>query len=95
MTDWWTAPEHFDPERFSAERQEHKRHPGQFVPFGGGAHMCIGLHFGDMEVKALLHQLVLQFAWQVPANYTMAVNFTSLPRPADHLPVSLMRIATR
>ncbi len=95
MTDWWTAPEHFDPERFSAERQEHKRHPGQFVPFGGGAHMCIGLHFGDMEVKALLHQLVLQFTWQVPANYAMAVNFTSLPRPSDHLPVMLTRIATR
>lgn len=92
MSEWWTAPEHFDPERFGPARQEHKRHPGQFVPFGGGAHMCIGLHFGDMEVKALLHQLVLQFAWQVPADYTMAVNFTSLPRPSDHLPIRLQRI---
>ncbi len=93
MPSLWTRPSQFDPDRFMDARQEHKGHPYQFVPFGGGAHMCIGLHFGDMEVKAILHQLVQNFRWSVPADYEMPVNFTSLPTPGDKLPVTLTRIS--
>ena len=28
------------------------------VGFGGGAHLCIGQHFADMEVKSVMHQLL-------------------------------------
>ncbi len=43
MAEHWTNPDHFDPERFSPERAEHKRHSFQWLPFGGGAHKCLGL----------------------------------------------------
>lgn len=92
MKEWWTQPEKFDPERFSAERAEHKRHPYQYVPFGGGAHKCIGLHFAEMQVKAILHQVLQQYQWSVPENYTMPINFTTLPIPKDGLPVDLKRV---
>lgn len=89
LPEWWTDPERFDPDRFSPERAEHKRHPYLFVPFGGGAHMCIGLHFAEMEVKAILHQIVRRYRWTLPHGYRMPINFTSLPTPADGLPVAL------
>jgi cytochrome P450 len=92
MPEYWTEPLRFDPERFSEARAEDKQHPFLFVPFGGGAHKCIGLHFGEMEVKAVLHQLLLRFRWSVPDGYEMQQDFTSLPIPKDRLPVRLERL---
>ncbi len=92
MKEWWVNPEQFDPERFTEARSEHKKHPYQYVPFGGGAHMCIGLHFAEMQVKAILHHVVQRYRWSVPAGYDMPVDFTSLPVPGDKLPVKLERL---
>lgn len=89
MDEWWTRPTEWDPERFSDARQEHRRHPFQFVPFGGGAHTCIGMHFAEMQVKAILLQLVQRWRWSVPHGYEMPVDHTALPIPADGLPVRL------
>lgn len=92
MSKWWPNPERFDPDRFSEARSEQKGHPYQYVPFGGGAHMCIGLHFAEMQVKAIMHQVVQRYRWSVPADYTMPINFTTLPSPKDKLPVRLEQV---
>lgn len=92
MPEYWSHPECFDPERFSPERAEDKQHPFLFVPFGGGAHKCIGMHFGEMEVKATMHQILLNFEWSVPTDYRMEQDWTSLPIPRDRLPLHLTRI---
>ena len=89
MPQYWQEPERFDPERFVDARREDKVHPFAWMPFGGGAHKCIGLHFADMQVKAILHQVLRRFRWQVDANYIMPIDNTSLPAPADKLPVTL------
>lgn len=89
MKEFWNNPYQFDPDRFSEERREDKVHPYAWVPFGGGAHMCIGLHFADLQVKAILHQVLLRFKWSVKPDYKMPVDMTSLPVPADKLPVKL------
>ena len=57
MEPWWNDPDTFDPDRFAEPRREDKSHRYAWAPFGGGAHKCIGLHFGGMEVKAILHQM--------------------------------------
>ncbi|MES2918381.1 MAG: cytochrome P450 [Pseudomonadota bacterium] len=92
MPQWWSDPERFDPERFAEGRAEHKRHPYQYVPFGGGAHMCIGLHFAEMQVKTILHHVLRRHAWSVPPGYIMPADFTTLPVPADKLPVRLRKL---
>ncbi|MDX1694855.1 MAG: cytochrome P450, partial [Ketobacteraceae bacterium] len=92
MHEYWTRPFTFDPERFSEQRREDKNHPYCYVPFGGGAHMCIGLHFADLQVKAILHQVLLNYRWRVPKSYRMPIDHTSLPVPGDKLPVSLERL---
>jgi cytochrome P450 len=89
MPEHWQQPLKFDPGRFADPRAEDKAHPFLWVPFGGGAHKCIGLHFGEMEVKAVLHQILLKFRWTVPDGYEMKQDFTSLPIPKDRLPVRL------
>ncbi|NKY58330.1 cytochrome P450, partial [Nocardia flavorosea] len=90
--DLWTAPETFDPDRFSDERAEDKTHRYAWMPFGGGVHKCIGLYFGQMEVKTIMHNLLLTHEWSVPAGYTWQLDYTALPVPRDGLPVRLKKI---
>ncbi len=86
LDDVWENPHAFDPERY--ERGEGRN---AWLPFGGGVHKCIGLYFGGMEVKALLHQMLLNFTWSVPDDYHLDMDYSSLPRPRDGLKVNLVR----
>lgn len=89
MPEYWREPERFDPERFATPREEHRQHPFLWVPFGGGAHKCIGMHFGELEIRQVMHQMMLRFRWSVPDDYRIHQDFTSLPVPRDHLPIRL------
>ncbi|MDI2027142.1 cytochrome P450 [Saccharopolyspora sp. TS4A08] len=89
--DHWSNPFDFDPERFAEGRREDKSHRFAWVPFGGGAHKCIGLHFGTLEVKALLHEMLRGYTWTVPRGYEVKWDYVSLPVPVDGLPVELRR----
>jgi cytochrome P450 len=55
-------------------------------------HKCIGLYFGGMEVKAVLHQLLRRYRWSVEPGYQMPIDWKSLPVPRDRLPVRLARL---
>jgi cytochrome P450 len=92
LAEYWPEPERFDPERFAADRREDKVHPHAWVPFGSGVHKCIGLHFGGMEVKAVMHRMLRSYRWSVPPGYEMPVDWKSLPIPRDRLPVRLERL---
>jgi cytochrome P450 len=89
MEPWWQDPDVFDPERFTPERAEDQSHKYAFTPFGGNVHKCIGMHFGAMEVKAILHQLLLSHRWTVPAGYEPVIDYGTGPYPADGLPIEL------
>lgn len=89
---WWSAPEQFDPERFSPARAEHRRHPFAWAPFGGGAHMCLGLHFAEMQVKAVLLSMLGQIQWSVPQGYTPRYAFAPIAKPRDGLPIRVRRL---
>jgi cytochrome P450 len=89
MEPWWRDPDTFDPERFSEERREDAVHKYAWVPFGGGVHKCIGMHFGSMEVKAFLHQLLLRNRWHVAPDYEPVLDYGTGPFPADGLPIVL------
>ncbi len=93
--EWWPNPEVWDPERFSPERREDKVHRFAWAPFGGGAHKCIGLYFGGMEVKSIMHQLLLRFEWSVPEDYHLQLTYGTGPQPADGLPIDMRRRAVK
>jgi cytochrome P450 len=92
MAEWWSEPARFDPERFARGRAEHERHPYQFIPFGGGAHMCIGYRFAELQIKAILYQLVRRYRWSIPSGYVMPEQQAPIAKPRDGLPVTIERL---
>ncbi|MCW2782341.1 MAG: cytochrome [Marmoricola sp.] len=88
---YWTEPETFDPDRFGPERHEEKSHRNAWIPFGGGAHKCIGMLFGTLEAKAILHEMLRTYRWTVPEGYEVQWDSTALPVPVDGLPIQLHR----
>ena len=93
MPSLWSDPQRFDPERFSPARQEDKRHAFAWVPFGGGVHVCIGQHFATLQVKAIMHQLLLRYRWSIEPGYRMPYQLVPIAKPRDGLPVTLQRSA--
>jgi cytochrome P450 len=89
MSEWWTEPRRFDPERFAPGREEHKQHTHQWVPFSGGAHICLGVRFAEMQIRLLLHQMVRKYRWSVPDGYEMPVQQAPISKPMDGLPLKL------
>ncbi len=67
--DLWTNPSTFDPERFSPDRAEDKKHPALQMPFGGGAHACVGAQLANIEVKVLWHRLISTCKFSLPHDY--------------------------
>ena len=92
MEEWWTNPLEFDPMRFSPERAEDKRHGFNYIPFGGGAHKCIGMHFAMMNAKLYLFRLLKNYKVNLRPNYDSAFMHVHLPRPIDGLPITLSKI---
>lgn len=90
---FWTAPHAFDPERFAPERAEHRRHKYSFRPFGGGAHACMGMRFAMLQIKSVLHQLLLRYRLVLPVGYELKLRPTPSFRPADDLPLAIVPLA--
>jgi cytochrome P450 len=65
-------PEAFVPERFAAERKA-QLPKGAYVPFGGGSRTCIGMRFGQMEIRAVVTLLLARFRLELPPGRTMTV----------------------
>jgi cytochrome P450 len=86
---YWTDPDRFDPDRFGPGREEHRVHSHVFVPFGGGAHTCLGNHFAELMVKVII--VALFRATRVEPGGSRNVRFRSvpIPRPAGELRLTL------
>lgn len=60
MPEIWDEPTRFNPERFAPEPTA-RRHRFAYVPFGGGAHGCLGANFASLQVRALLRFMLERF----------------------------------
>ena len=102
---WWSSPIHthhmrrvvagavaLRPRALHAGRAEDEKHTHSWVPFGGGAHLCIGYRFAEVQVKSIMHQMLRGYRWSVPAGYRMPVQQAPISKPLDGLPVRLERL---
>jgi cytochrome P450 len=90
--DYWTEPEHFDPERFLEARAEDSRHSHSFIPFGGGAHRCAGMHLALLQITAFLVQLLSRYRIRLKPKEQVKMTMVPFTRPKGGLPVILERL---
>ncbi|XP_035789952.1 cytochrome P450 6a2-like isoform X2 [Anopheles albimanus] len=65
---YFPEPQKFDPDRFSPERKV--THEGTvYLPFGEGPRICVGMKFGQTQVKLGLLKLILQFRVSIGPNH--------------------------
>jgi cytochrome P450 len=87
----WPDPLKFDPLRFTDEAVR-GRHKYAWVPFGGGAHMCLGLHFAYMQAKSFFYHLLTTTNVSLARDYQPRWQMWPIPKPRDGLPIRLERI---
>jgi cytochrome P450 len=88
MPEIWPDPQRFDPLRFTEEAQR-GRHRFAWVPFGGGAHMCIGLHFAYMQAKCFARHFLQNLSVSLEPGYKPDWQMWPIPKPRDGLRVTL------
>ncbi|MBX7482873.1 cytochrome P450 [Qipengyuania qiaonensis] len=89
--EYWDEPEKFDPLRFTPDKVK-ARHKYAWVPFGGGAHMCLGLHFAYMQVKILMAQLLPRYRVEL-TDGDPDWQAWPIPKPKDGLKIALKPIS--
>lgn len=90
LPELFAEPRKFDPERFAEPRCEHKKHRYAFTPFGGGAHKCIGMVFGRLEVKTIMHRLLRRYRLELAdPDYRPHWDYAGMPIPMDGMPIVL------
>jgi cytochrome P450 len=92
LPEYWEDPERFDPTRYTPENSK-DRHRFLWTPFGGGAHMCLGLHHAMMQSKAFLLHLLREHEVTVAPDYVPRWYYWPNCRPLDGLPVTLTRLS--
>lgn len=82
--EYYPNPEQFDPERFSPEREK-KLPRYAFMPFGGGARVCLGNHFVLMEGPLLIATMAQRLTFslvpgQPPAGFDLEHGLALVPK---------------
>ncbi len=90
----FAAPEKFDPDRFSPERAEDKKHPHALTPQGPGAemsHRCPGVDYSTVFIQTFLIHLLRSYTWELPPqNLELDWSITP-PEPGDGLAAKIRR----
>jgi cytochrome P450 len=91
MPDIWPEPLKFDPLRFT-DAALRARHKYAWMPFGGGAHMCLGLHFAYMQAKSFFYHLLTTTRVSLAPGYVPRWQMWPIPKPRDGLPIRIERV---
>jgi cytochrome P450 len=87
LPDVWGDPETFRPDRFAPGQRE-LIPKGAYVPFGGGSRICIGMRFGQLEVKAIAARILRDFTLDLPEDFQLDIRQMPTLSPRHGLPVS-------
>jgi cytochrome P450 len=86
LSDVFPEPTRFRPERFTEEAKA-ALPKGAYVPFGGGSRTCIGMRFGQLEIRTIATLLLARFTLSLPDDFQLAIRQMPTISPKDGLPV--------
>ena len=86
LPDVFENPEEFRPERFTPEACA-ALPKGAYVPFGGGSRICIGMRFGELEVRTIASAILARFELSLPDDYFLRVRQMPTISPREGLPM--------
>jgi cytochrome P450 len=81
---YFPEPEAFKPERFAVDLPKNA-----YIPFGLGAHVCIGQHFAMMEAQLILSSVIQQFHLALPPDYVAVPEGLGTLKPKTKIMVTL------
>ncbi|MFY0613501.1 MAG: cytochrome P450 [Hyphomicrobiaceae bacterium] len=84
----WDDPDRFDPDRFLPEFDK-DRPRTQFMPFGAGARICIGMSFAQVEAKVILATLLRHASFEWDGAYVPEPVSRVTLRPRDGMPLKV------
>jgi cytochrome P450 len=87
--DYFPDPERFDPDRFLPEAEASQRR-GIYMPFGGGARICIGNHFALMAGQIILATFVQRMRFEALSATVEPETLVTL-RPVGGVPMRVHR----
>jgi cytochrome P450 len=79
-------PDEFRPERFAPEASAALA-KGAYVPFGGGSRTCIGMRFGQLEVRTIATLILSRCTLSLPEDFRLSIRQMPTISPKDGLPV--------
>jgi cytochrome P450 len=82
----FSEPDEFRPDRFTPEAKA-SLPKGAYVPFGGGSRTCIGMRFGQLEVRTIATLLLSHFNLSLPADFTVTIRQMPTISPEQGLPM--------
>ena len=85
-------PFEFQPERFAPDRKA-ALPKGAYVPFGAGSRICIGMRFGQLEIKAIASELLRRFELELVPGYELRIRQMPTIGPRGGLPMLVRRRA--
>ena len=83
-------PHEFRPERFAPERKAALPR-GAYVPFGAGSRICIGMRFGQLEIKAIATALLQRFDFELEPGYQLRIRQMPTIGPRHGVPLIVRR----
>jgi cytochrome P450 len=79
-------PDEFRPGRFTPEAKA-ALPKGAYVPFGGGSRTCIGMRFGQLEIRTIATLLLARFTLSLPEDFHLEIRQMPTISPKDGLPM--------
>jgi retinoid hydroxylase len=86
----YPEPKQFRPERFAPEAKA-ALPKGAYVPFGAGSRICIGMRFGQLEVKAIASALLRSFDFELRPGYKLRIRQMPTIGPRHGVPLIVHR----
>jgi cytochrome P450 len=87
----WDEPDVFNPENFDPEAKA-GRPRYQYIPFGAGPRICIGMGFAQAEALIILSRWLAEFAFAPAPGHVVAPCGDFSLRPEGGLPLTVTRL---